>query len=241
MINKNIKKAFANDKTIATYVDASYRIGLWKSEKKILQKYFAKKSKILDLGCGTGRTTFSLRKLKYNNIIAADVSPKMIQAAENIMKKTNIKQIFKIEDASKLSFDNESFDNVFFSFNGWPGIVNSLNRIKALNEIYRILKPNGIFIFSAHNRDEEKYNLFRNLNLDKCPELKMKEYGDFIYKNKENVCDFMHLYTINELANLILKKTKFKILEIIDRDLNFKENNYVKEFSENTIFWILQK
>ncbi|SYV97536.1 Uncharacterised protein, partial [Mycoplasmopsis edwardii] len=47
----------------------------------------------------------------------------------------------------------------------------------------------------------------------------------------------MHLYSLEELKNLILSNTKFKILETLNRDQNFKESNEVLKFSDNTTFW----
>ncbi|WP_240532065.1 class I SAM-dependent methyltransferase [[Mesomycoplasma] collis] len=238
---KNIKKSFENPKTVARYLKATQEIKLWKSEQIIIKKYFKKKSKILELGTGTGQVAFGLNELNYKNITALDNSNAMIEQANKLVKNKNLNLKFLLQDACNLKFDNESFDNAIFAFNGWPGIVEEKNRIKVLKEVYRVLKKDGIFILSAHDRDELKYNKFRNLNLKNCPELKMRKYGDLIYKNQENICDFIHLYTINELFNLIVKKTKFKVLEIINRDKNFKESEKVKQFSDNTIFWILQK
>jgi SAM-dependent methyltransferase len=54
-------------------------------------------------------------------------------------------------DARDLSaFAEASFDFVLFSFNGIDE-VDHRGRMDALVQIHRVLKPNGIFLFSSHN------------------------------------------------------------------------------------------
>lgn len=62
---KKVNKDFVKDsfeKSISNYSNATENIGLWESEKYVFDKYFKKSKDILDIGCGTGRTTFGLYK-----------------------------------------------------------------------------------------------------------------------------------------------------------------------------------
>lgn len=63
-----------------------------------------------------------------------------------------IKDKFSTWDASSLKFENDSFDIVFFSFNGLDYIQSRELRLKAYTEICRVLKKWGFFIFSSHNK-----------------------------------------------------------------------------------------
>ena len=67
------KSQYNKEENIKRYGEG-IKIGLWNSEKIIFDKYIDKKSKILDLGCGAGRTTFGLYELGYKNIIGLDIA-----------------------------------------------------------------------------------------------------------------------------------------------------------------------
>ncbi|MBN4083765.1 methyltransferase domain-containing protein [Mycoplasma sp. CSL10137] len=239
--NENNKSVFEDDQTVVRYAKSNSSIGLWKSEEFIFDKYFKNKNfKLLDIGCGTGRTTFGLIKKGFTNILGVDISSNMIDTAKYLAKNDNINVNFEIANASKLHYANNSFEYALFSFNGWPGIPSEEGRIDAINEIYRVLKSGGIFIFSTIIRNEDTYIKPKDEIVLKCSEFKIKNYGDHIFLNENNLCDFMHLYSYEELMQL-LNKTKFTILEVIDRDKNFLENYKVKEFANNTHFIILKK
>jgi len=60
---------------------------------------------------------------------------------------------FRQGDARDLAeYQASSFDFVLFSFNGLDYISHD-DRLKALTEVARVLKPGGVFMFSSHNLD----------------------------------------------------------------------------------------
>lgn len=124
---------------------------LQKPEQTILNifKNKLKNMKMLDLGVGGGRTSIHFARL-VKEYVGVDYSKNMIEACKNrIPEGKNIS--FKVADARDLSeFENDSFDMVLCSFNGLDYISHD-DRMIALNEIMRVLKNDGIFIFSAHN------------------------------------------------------------------------------------------
>lgn len=114
--------------------------GLWGSEEVMIRKYFKTKSTILDIGCGTGRTTIHLHQLGYK-VTGIDITPAIINNAKKIAKQNNLKIKYIIGDAAELKYKNSSFDNALFSFNGWAMIPGEKNHIKVLEEVFRVIKP----------------------------------------------------------------------------------------------------
>ena len=130
-------------------------------EKAIFEKFktFIKQADFLDIGIGGGRTTAYLYKLckTYTGI---DYSESFVKTA----KQNHPSATCLTMDARNLSaFTDKRFDFVNFSFNGID-YTNVEGRKKIFSEIARVLKPNGIFFFSTHNKSHSTFNLHPWLN-----------------------------------------------------------------------------
>ena len=71
---------------VASYADFTRDVGLLDAEEYVFNKYLQHEDYILDLGCGTGRTTFPLYKAGFRNIIGVDLTSEMIEEAKNLNK-----------------------------------------------------------------------------------------------------------------------------------------------------------
>jgi ubiquinone/menaquinone biosynthesis C-methylase UbiE len=158
MIEKNIRntinqRTYAAEKVVRWYRDLSF---IHKSEEVILQRLypFIKDKKLLDIGIGGGRTTKYLLEIS-KDYIGIDYT---LGLTEIVKSKYPQSAIF-CADARELHLRDEVFDFVLFSLNGLDYIDHD-DRLKALGEIYRVLKPGGFYMFSTHNRD---YKGFKKL------------------------------------------------------------------------------
>ena len=105
---------------------------------------------ILDLGVGAGRTIALLRAVS-TSYVAIDHTPAMVEAARRTYPFADV-QLGDARDLSK--FAAESFPLVAFSNRGIDCMGHD-DRRQILAEVYRVLKPNGIFWFSTLNKDGE--------------------------------------------------------------------------------------
>lgn len=232
---------------IENYSDFTTQIGLWESEKFVFQKYLNKTDEILDVGCGTGRTTFHLYKLGYEKILGLDLTPEMIYRAKELNQFYGTNIHFETGDATQLKYNDSRFDAVIFSFNGLMTIPNSINRIQAIQQINRILKPNGIFIFTTNDR-EENANFFEFWKEEKQKwkegkqNIELYEFGDIILANSKNENQeiFVHIPNQEEIKQLI-ELGGFELIETFYRSDKFNESLQVKEKSGECRFWITKK
>jgi ubiquinone/menaquinone biosynthesis C-methylase UbiE len=100
-------------------------------------------SSLLEIACGTGRVTRHLRKaLPVNATVwATDISTDMLNIAKR--EVDNIGIDFSVEDAQNLSFADNSFDLVICQF----GMMFLPDKKKGFDEVFRVLKPGGKFMF----------------------------------------------------------------------------------------------
>jgi SAM-dependent methyltransferase len=116
-------------------------------EQLLFDGYLRPGMAILDLGVGGGRTTPYLSSIaaRYAGV---DYANEMIARCRKKFPQLE----FAVGHAADLSkFTASSFDAVVLAFNSMDYVVPEESRFRALREIGRVLKPEGILIFSSHN------------------------------------------------------------------------------------------
>ena len=127
-------------------------------------KYYdiKKKSSILELGCGTGITwqehTHLLQKCK--EVYFTDLFEGMIEEARaNIGEHSNIH--YEVVNAEDLPYEDERFDIVIANMM----LYHIPNLDKALSEIRRVLKKNGIFYSATYGENGVESFINQMLNI----------------------------------------------------------------------------
>lgn len=240
------KKQYNLDANIERYGTAIEKVGLWNSEKIIFDKYINKNDKILDLGCGAGRTTINLYKNGFKNIKGVDIAENLIKYAKNYSENNNLSIDFEVGDATQLNERDNEYDVVIFSYNGMQCIPGFNNRLSVLKEVYRVLKPGGLYIFTAHDRHDPK-------SIEYLPFWEKREeewengikngvecLGDLITTDPTGEEAFIHFSTIDEMKEFI-SNVNFEIEEYEYSYNIAEENDLTKNFSGDTVFWIIKK
>ena len=115
----------------------------WKKEIVEISKKIHPK-KILDLATGTADIAIELSSIENCRIIGADISSKMLKIGQNKIENLNLNQKIKLvkADAQNLKYNDFSFDIVTIGY----GVRNFINLKSSLDEIYRVLRNDGLLI-----------------------------------------------------------------------------------------------
>lgn len=99
---------------------------------------------ILDIATGTGDFAIEAIKLNPDKIIGIDISEGMLNLGKEKIKKLNLQNKIELQigDSENINFSDNHFDAATVAF----GVRNFENLQKGINNIYRVLKPNGTLI-----------------------------------------------------------------------------------------------
>lgn len=102
--------------------------------------------KILDLGCGTGEIAAAISRMGYE-ITACDIAEGMLEIAESNRTAGPVKWVLLRPGWTTLPFKNGSFD-VIVASSVFEYLVDAQG---VARELSRVLRPEGILIFSVPN------------------------------------------------------------------------------------------
>lgn len=151
--------------------DISMHFGLWDesvnshkeallNENKIISQIANIQSSddVLDVGCGYGTTSIWLAKNIGCKVLGVTISEKQVEEAKEIAKKYSIDHLtdFRVIDFHNLEFPDNTFDKVV----AIESVSHSSDKQRVIKEIYRVLKPNGVFVIADGFFAKNKESLF---------------------------------------------------------------------------------
>lgn len=130
-------------------------------------QYVIPDARILDVGCGYGRTLNELYHMGYRNLTGIDFSKGMIERGKRQFPYLNL--LVKVKES--IDFPDNHFDAVIL-FAVLTCIPSEAEQKKLIAEIRRVLKPGGIlyindFLLNTDERNVERYEKYA------------KEYGTY--------------------------------------------------------------
>lgn len=165
---------------------------------------------VMDLGCGTGRHSIYLAKEGFQ-VYATDISDTGIEVTKSKAKELNLTNIqYKQHDMRDIVFDNNFFDAILCVWTTGHGNLEDAR--KNVNEIYRVLKPNGVVVIDYVSTEDANYK--KGEEIDK----------DTFINNVEGEENIPHHYSTEEE----IKKLYSSFSEV---DINKVEYNF---FDKNT-------
>lgn len=113
--------------------------------------------KVLEVGCGQGMLLVHCAQY-CRCIVGIDLSLESVSVTTNAIAEYGLKNAIAVQgNAECIQFEDSSFDLVY-SF----GVLHhTQNTEKAIDEIYRLLKPNGLFIVMLYKKYTPKWCVLR--------------------------------------------------------------------------------
>ncbi len=162
---------------------------------------------VLDIATGTGDLAISLAEKGLKNITGLDLSEGMLAVARKKIEEKGLtdKVGTQVGDSENLPFADNHFEAICVAF----GVRNFENLEKGLQEIYRVLKPGGIFVVleTAVPRKtpfKQGYKLYAKYILPAIGKLFSKDKSAYGYLSES-----ASVFPCGEDFNNILRKTGF--------------------------------
>ena len=169
---------------------------------------------VLDMGCGSGNNLIELHNVGFKQIIAVDLTQKIIDKAKENLKKWDITNcIFKVGTNTNIPVQTHSID-FLISWGNYYYMDNEKKRIEDnLQEIHRCVKPNGIFIAMQNKYEADVYK--GTTQIDSAGQYYFNHTFNTImrrFKNKEELIETLSPY--------------FKNIQIADQEFDCFGKNY---------------
>lgn len=193
------------------YKKAFKRKDLGREKRRVddLQNYI-KRGKILDVGCSLGFFLEEVRKRGRWQCFGTEYSKK---AAECARKQFGLSVfVGEIKDAL---FSNEYFDVITMH----STLEHTLNPQMVIRNVYRKLKPGGLFIFNVPNIESFEYRFSQLLG---------RQFEGFIFEH-------LYYFTPRAIKQMVEKKG-FKIIKMTSRQFSSLEHLYIKPYK--LITWL---
>lgn len=131
-------------------------------QTEAFEQHVSTDAKILDVGCGYGRTLNELYHMGYQNLIGIDFSSGMIERGKSQFPYLNL----LVKENASIDFPDNHFDAVIL-FAVLTCIVSDAEQKNLISEIERVLKPGGIlyindFLLNTDERNSNRYQKYAN-------------------------------------------------------------------------------
>jgi len=177
---QTVREDFNDLRAVIHYTKAAHELGLWASERILIERFFPnKRARLIEAGCGAGRVSVALAESGYTRLTAFDFSEELLAQAQSLVHERKLARRVTLffADATRLTnspalLDRESdegetssdspnthtptphFDGALFLFNGLMQIPLRRNRRRALRQLAAICHTGAPLIFTTHDRDD---------------------------------------------------------------------------------------
>jgi ubiquinone/menaquinone biosynthesis C-methylase UbiE len=244
--SETVRADFNSLMAVIHYTRAAYSLGLWESERILIERFFPLRTeRLLEAGCGAGRVTLGLWRLGYRDLSAFDFAEGPLEQAQILAKERGADAIrFIRADATRLAgLDGElnpPFGGALFMFNGLMQIPGRENRRNALRELRRVCRTGASILFTTHDRngspaESAHWRLEAELWERGGQDPHLAEFGDR-YFTSESGRTFMHVPDRAEILADLAESGWAQTFDAMRREIA-AESPAVWEFADECRFW----
>ena len=243
-----VRDDFNDPLAVVHYARAAHHLGLWKSERLLIERFFpAPDAPLLEAGCGAGRVTLGLWELGYRNLVAFDFAEELVDQARALSSDRSATIPIHHADATKPIchlISDKPFAGALFMFNGLMQIPGRANRRLALQNLAEVCRPGAPLLFTTHDRDHSRVERASwRLEAQRWEQGKqdprLVEFGDRYFEDDVGRT-FMHLPDRAEILEDLASTGWIHEFDSMRRDLA-RESRAVVDFSDECRFWAAKR
>jgi ubiquinone/menaquinone biosynthesis C-methylase UbiE len=145
--------------------------------------------KVLEIAPGPGYFCIELAKLGIYQITGLDISKSFVEIARKNAEEAGVQADFREGNASDMPFPGNTFDFTFCQ----AAFKNFSEPVKAIAEMYRVLKPNGIAVIVDLRHDatpEEIEREIKGMGLGRLNEIMVRwTFKQMLLKSAYSIAD----------------------------------------------------
>jgi len=177
-------------------------------------------------------------------VIAIDLVPEMIEVAKRHAIQHNVSVSFHLKNALNIDFPSNSFHYALFSFNGFDHLLGKNSRKRFIENVFRILKPEGYFILTSRSGIAFGKRWIAWMFMLITHFWQKRKWGE-CYSIGDKLFGKMHLHYMSPFTlRSLLKKVGFKVV-YFNSETNIvkgRNPNFFTNFSnDRMLFYVVKK
>ncbi len=247
---ETVRADFNDPVAVVHYARAAHFLGLWKSERILIERFFTEPTApLIEAGCGAGRVTLGLWHLGYRNLTAFDFAEELVAQAVSLAAEQGAPALRILHgdatDVRPIAANlTPPYARASSMYDGLMQIPGREQRRAALRELHRHCRPGAPLLFTTHDRDcSPTEKILWRLESSRWAEGKqdprLVEFGDRYFED-ETGRTFMHLPDRTEILEDLAACGWTHTHDALRKEVA-RESRAVLDFSDECRFWIAHR
>jgi SAM-dependent methyltransferase len=180
--------------------EESMNAGLYPAERHFVEQHVKAASRILLVGCGSGRETIALASEGFR-VTGVEPARRTLDQCRHALRSRELEADLRNDYVEDVSLDGDVFDVVMFTFGVYSFIPSAARRVATLTKVARALRPGGLILVSYREIEAPSHwltGIARAAGALSRSDWRL-EPGDAVYRTTPGALGFEHVFTRSEL------------------------------------------